>query len=567
MPRIRSLASPDEMRRCIRDLVALSTISAACRNYDMCQIGDSIVAALISMLNADFVSIALPGCGYKPIFKLGHAGLKLPPASLIRMLRRRRTTSGSEREFVVAGGSRGGNLHVMTAPIDFGADASLAAASARETFPTEEERLLLNTGAGQAAIAFQQWLGNADHRRCMAVVERATHFIGIAALNGKVRYINPAGLQQVGLADLDHALQLEVGDFVSPKYRTTMRDDIWPSVLRTGRWKGQLALQHFGSGAEISFLVDAFRIDDPRTGDPMNVAMVNRDLTAQRASEATLRHVNETLERRVEQRTSELADANQRLVAEQRQRLQTDSGFQQLQNELFHAARLTTAGQMAAALAHQLNQPLTAVVNSVNAVKRLLEGRVDLVVAQEVAGEAAEQALRASEIVRSLRQFLTRHEKQRQAEGLASMIEEASALAISSVAPLAVRVRLDFGDNVGRVLVNRVQIQQVLVNLIRNACDAMADQAVREVTLTTRALANGAIEVAVADIGPGMPHEMTLRLFSPFASTKADGMGMGLWISRSIVEAHGGQLTAEPNPSGGMIFRFTLPSGVEPDGD
>jgi signal transduction histidine kinase len=112
-----------------------------------------------------------------------------------------------------------------------------------------------------------------------------------------------------------------------------------------------------------------------------------------------------------------------------------------------------------------------------------------------------------------------------------------------------------------------VQIQQVLVNLIRNACDAMGDQAVREVTLTTRALANGAIEDAVADIGPGIPPEMTHRLFSPFASTKADGMGMGLSISRSIVEAHGGQLAAEPNPSGGMIFHFTLPSGAEPDGD
>jgi PAS domain S-box-containing protein len=567
MPWTDSLANPDALRRCIRDLIALSALPAAWRNYDMRQIGDSIVAALISMLDADFVSIALPGRSHEPIIRLGRGSPALPPASLIRILRRGGTTSGSGQEFVIAGGSGGSDLHVMTAPIGFGVDATLAAASVRETFPTKEERLLLNTGANQAAIAFQQWLGEVENKRFTAVVQRATDFIGIASLTGKVQYVNPAGLQQVGLASLDDAIRLEIGDFVSPQYRKTVRDELWPSVLRTGRWKGGLDLQHFGSGAAISFLVDSFRIDDPRTGEPMNVATVSRDLTEQKASEAMLRYVNETLERRVEQRTSELADANRRLVAEQREHLQTDYRFRQLQNELFHAARLTAAGQMAAALAHQLNQPLTAVVNSANAVKRLLERRVDLVVAREVTGEAAEQALRASEIVRSLRQFLTRDEKQRQVEGLASMIEEAGALALSSVAPLTVRVGFEFDDNASQVSVNRVQIQQVLVNLIRNACEAMADQAVREVTLATRALASEMIEVTVADIGPGIPREMADQLFSPFVSTKRDGMGMGLSISRSIVEAHGGQLTAEPNPMGGTIFRFTLPSGAEPDGE
>jgi two-component system sensor kinase FixL len=109
--------------------------------------------------------------------------------------------------------------------------------------------------------------------------------------------------------------------------------------------------------------------------------------------------------------------------------------------------------------------------------------------------------------------------------------------------------------------VNRVQIQQVLINLIRNACEAMANQTARELTLATRALANSVIEVTVADVGPGIPREIADQLFLPFVSTKRDGMGMGLFISRSIVEAHGGQLTAEPKPTGGAIFRFTLPSG------
>ncbi|MGZ5876876.1 MAG: histidine kinase dimerization/phospho-acceptor domain-containing protein [Bradyrhizobium sp.] len=197
----------------------------------------------------------------------------------------------------------------------------------------------------------------------------------------------------------------------------------------------------------------------------MNVATVSRDLSEKKNSKAALRHLNESLERRVENRTSELADANQLLVAEKLERAHADLRFQKLQNELFHAARLTAAGQMAAALAHELNQPLTAVVNSVNATKRLLtrEDRASLRIAQEAPEEAAEQALRASEIVRSLRQFLTRDEKERRIEVLPSMIEEASALALSSIAPPEVRLRFEFDDGARGVLVNRVQIQQVIV--------------------------------------------------------------------------------------------------------
>jgi C4-dicarboxylate-specific signal transduction histidine kinase len=340
-------------------------------------------------------------------------------------------------------------------------------------------------------------------------------------------------------------------------------------VLRTGRWKGELDLRHFRSGAPISFLVDCFRIDDPRSGDPMNVATISRDLSEQKASEAALRHLNEGLERHVEERTFELADANNQLVAEKIERAQSDLRFQKLQNELFHAARLTAAGQMAAALAHELNQPLTAVVNSVNAARRLLarQDHASLRIAQEVTEEAAEQALRASEIVRSLRQFLTRDEKEKRIEVLPSMIEEAGALALSSIAPLATRLRFDFDSSARGVLVNRVQIQQVIVNLVRNAFEAMADQYPREVTLGTRALGDGMIEVAVADIGPGIPGAISGRLFEPFVSTKHQGMGLGLSISRSIIEAHDGRLTVEPNPGGGTVFRFTLPSDGAMDGD
>ena len=572
MPWTDPLLNPTDLRHCIRDLVALSTLPAAWQNYDMRQIGSSIVATLIAMLDADFVLIAIPDYGAKLFTELARSSPKLNPANLKRvrsMLQREKAAPDGREEFVIADASGGRDLHVVTAPIGFGGDATLAAGSVRDTFPTRTERLLLNAGANQATIAFQQWLGDAEKRRFAALVQRTTDFVGIASLGGQVQYVNPAGLQLLGLDALEAALRLHLLDFVSPQYRRTLQDELWPLVLRTGRWKGELDLRHFGSGVPISFLVDCFRIDDPRTGEPMNVATVSRDLSEQKASEAALRHLNESLERRVEERTFELAEANKRLVAETLERAQADLRFQKLQNELFHAARLTAAGQMAAALAHELNQPLTAVVNSVNATKRLLtrEDRVNLVIAQQASEEAAEQALRASEIVRSLRQFLARNESERRIEVLPSMIEEASALALSSIAPLTVRLRFEFDDSARGVLVNRVQIQQVIVNLIRNAFEAMADQKFREVTLATRTVGDGTVEVAVADIGPGIPSDIASRLFEPFVSTKRDGMGLGLSISRSIIEAHDGRLIAEPNPAGGTIFRFTLPAGGAVDGD
>jgi PAS domain S-box-containing protein len=570
MPWTEPLANSSELRRCIRDLVALSTLPAGWQNCDMRQIGSSIVAALISMLDADFVFIALPGHGNQPITELARSNLTPESLNHVRkMLQRANATLDSGQEFICTDASGDRDLHVVTAPIGFGSDAILAAGSVRDTFPTKTEKLLLNTGANQAAIAFQQWLGDAEKRRFTALVQRTTDFVGITSLRGQFQYVNPAGLESVGLTTLDDALRLHMLDFILPRDRKTIQDELWPLVLSTGRWQGELDLRHFGSGGPITFLIDWFRIDDPRTGEPMNVATVGHDLSAQKKSEAALRHLNESLELRVAERTFELADINKRHLAEKLEREQADLRFQKLQNELFHAARFTAAGQMAAALAHEISQPLTAVINSVNAAKRLLArgGHVNFLTAQEATDEAAEQALRASEIVRSLRQLVSRGEMERRIEALPSMIEEASALVLSSIAPLAVRLRFEFDDSARNVLVNRVQIQQVIVNLIRNAFEAMADREPREVTLATSALDDETIEIAVADIGPGIPGEIAGRLFEPFVSSKHDGMGLGLSISRSIIEAHDGQLTAEPNPAGGIIFRFTLPSSGAANGD
>jgi signal transduction histidine kinase len=156
-----------------------------------------------------------------------------------------------------------------------------------------------------------------------------------------------------------------------PEERRRAREELWPAVMRDGRRPGEIKLRHFGTDAAIPFLVDWFRIDDPRTGRPMNIATVSRDLSAQKYSEAQLLNLAKMLEQRVAERTLELAEANQKLVAEIAERERSDACLQLLQLEFFRAARLNTAGQMAAVLAHELNRPLMAIANSINAARRL----------------------------------------------------------------------------------------------------------------------------------------------------------------------------------------------------
>ena len=179
-----------------------------------------------------------------------------------------------------------------------------------------------------------------------------------------------------------------------------------------------------------------------------------------------------------------------------------------------------------------------------------------------VLDEASEQALRGGQIIQRLGDFVTRGETEKQIETLPTLIEEASALALAGSGALGIRVSFRFDARASTIIADRIQIQQVLINLIRNAAEAMGGMQRRELVLTTKFVDSEKVEVAVADRGPGLPKEMTGELFRPFVSTKRDGMGLGLLICRSIVEAHGGRLWSEPNPGGGTIFHFSLMSGL-----
>ena len=176
--------------------------------------------------------------------------------------------------------------------------------------------------------------------------------------------------------------------------------------------------------------------------------------------------------------------------------------------------------------------------------------------------EAAKQTLRAGSIISHLREFVTRGATERQVHDIKSLIEEAGALALIGSRERGIRTEFDFRAEHEQVLVDRIQIQQVLTNLMRNAIEAMKDAERRDLTVRTLT-GRGQVVVEVADTGPGISEEVASRLFQPFVTTKSGGMGVGLSISRRIIRSHGGDLTVRRNESGGATFSFTLPTFEE----
>lgn len=249
------------------------------------------------------------------------------------------------------------------------------------------------------------------------------------------------------------------------------------------------------------------------------------------------------------------------------ERQETQQRMQELQAELIFMSRFTALGEMASTLAHELNQPLTAATSYLNGARRLLDGGrpEDIATARGAIDSAAEQALRAGQIIKRLREFVARGESEQRVEDLRRLIEEASALALVGAKEVGVHVTFDFDPAAIWVLTDKIQIQQVILNLMRNAIEAMQDGIMRELHISTRIIDEKSVQIEIADTGPGIAPEIAAKLFQPFMTTKRQGMGVGLSISRTIVEAHGGRLWALPNPRGGTIFRFTLKRAVSED--
>jgi len=258
----------------------------------------------------------------------------------------------------------------------------------------------------------------------------------------------------------------------------------------------------------------------------------------------------------------------QRRLAEAALR-ESEEQLRLLQHEFAHLVRVNDLGEMAAAIAHEVIQPLTAIANYLQAGTMLVAKEstaASLRAAREAMALAAEQALRAGAIVRGLREFITKGDAARHPERAETLVEAAMGLALLDMRRTGIRVQHEPAVE-GIVQVSRIQIQQVLVNLIRNAVDALATNplgAERLLTIAVRDIASeGVVEFCITDTGPGIPPDMRGRLFEPFITSKRNGMGMGLSVCRRIVEAHDGTIGVESGDGAGTTFRLCLPRRTE----
>jgi PAS domain S-box-containing protein len=362
-----------------------------------------------------------------------------------------------------------------------------------------------------------------EQRKLAALVENSPDFIGLASLDGEVYIVNPAGRALVGLNDAAQATETRVLDYMAEEDRATFQQQIWPHVLREGAWEGETRFRHFKSGAIIPAREHIFLIKEPRTERPVAMAMIVRDITERKRAEEALRTAQE---------------------------------------QLAHIARVTTMGELAASIAHEVSQPLTAVVTNGDAGLRWLsQSPPNVEEAQKAMTEMVRQGHRASEVIARIRTLLRKSKSNISTVNINELIGEVLALTRQKAEEHGVIVRVDVARDTPLISGDSVQLQQVLTNLILNALEATnaKKNGAREVLVTSQCQGTNEVVIAVHDAGTGIDPQHMDQLFRPFFTTKETGLGMGLAISRSIVEAHGGRLWATPKPERGTTFQFSLP--------
>ncbi len=262
--------------------------------------------------------------------------------------------------------------------------------------------------------------------------------------------------------------------------------------------------------------------------------------------------------------TESLRETNEALHAESRERKQTEEALHEAQAGLARANRVSSMGELTASLAHEVNQPIAATITNANTCLRWLSrDQPDLDEARAAASRIVEDGRRASEIVNRVRQLYKKDTLQRELVDLNEIIREMMLLVRGEATRFAILVRTEFAADLPRVMGDRVQLQQVLMNLMINSIDAMRDvDGTRELTIKSQRGENGQVLIFVSDTGVGLPPQHADQIFNAFFTTKPDGTGMGLRISQSIIDSHGGRLWASNNSPRGAIFQFALPAAT-----
>jgi PAS domain S-box-containing protein len=363
-----------------------------------------------------------------------------------------------------------------------------------------------------------------ESRKLASLVENSTDFIGLASLEGEAFFVNRSGQAMVGL-DNDAQAQVNILEYFAVEDRERFQQNIMPTIMREGFWEGETRFRHFKTDATIPMLQHIFFIKEPGTNQRLALATISRNIS---------------------------------------ERTHAEDALQKAQAELAHVTRVSTLGEMAASIAHEVNQPLAAIVTNGNASLHLL--RRDSSGLDDVS-EAVEcminDAMRASEVIKRIRAALKNAAPETTPFNLNETVLETLALAAGELSRSQVRVRTKLTASSQPVVGDRIQLQQVLLNLILNGKDSMIrpGSQQRELLVSTENTTPVEVTVAVRDSGSGLALKDQERLFDTFFTTKENGLGLGLSISRTIVEAHGGRLWATANEGAGATFQFTLPTG------
>jgi len=396
--------------------------------------------------------------------------------------------------------------------------------------PVLDEHGELIEFVGTAVDVTERKRAELERRRLASLVEQAADLMAIADLSGGTPiYLNKAGMKMVGFDSWEEARARRGIHYMFPEDRQFVNEVLWPTVLEKGSWSGEMRFRHFKTGDPIPVCYSAFRIDDPETGQPVNVGNVCRDITERKRAEAETREV--------------------------------DRRYREMQMELAHANRVATMGQLTASIAHEVNQPIAATVtNAAAALRWLHAGSSHLEKVQQSLTSIVEDGTRAGEVIHRIRALMKKAPPQKDRLEVNGAILEIIELTHGEAVKNGISVITELADHLPVVEADRVQLQQVLLNLIVNALEAMgaANEGPRELLISTTKETSGVL-VAVQDSGPGLEVAMLERVFESFYTTKPTGLGLGLSICRSIIEAHGGRLWASTNQRRGAMFQFTLP--------
>jgi len=671
MPQVEALFDPTELRRCIRDLLALSTLPAILKTFDPYRIADSVAAALASMLDSDFVYILLPGKREDPVIEIARSGRGIAADSLAAIraaLRDVSLTPLSEQVLAVPNPIGAGILRIVSAPIGFGDDAIIVVGSRRSDFPTAAQRLLLGIAANEATIALQRWRAEADARvrqteqELRLVIDTIPAIVWRKLPDGSADFINERFREYLGLSaeeglgwgwvngihpderkrfeeewraacaagerfDKEARLRRADGEYRRVLLRAVPRRDEDGNIVK---WYGTTTDIEDHKRAETAlrlseaYLAEAQRLSltgsfawNVSRGEVFWSDEMYRILGFDRATKSSLEllfqrihpgdrdFVKATLDR-ASMYGSDLDIEHRLLMPEGSLKYvhfvgHTVSGetastghagldcvglgsvglefvgavmdittakraaeeLHEAQAALAHVTRVTTLGELTASIAHEVNQPLGALVTNAEACLRWLDrGTPNLDEARRNVEMIIKDGHRASEVIRRIRALSKKTDPQMAPLDINDVVNEVIALVQREVFSHRVSLQMELAPALPSVLADRVQLQQVLINLVINGIEAMQPVTDRPRQLVIRSRQDEAdqVLVTVTDCGVGISAEIADQLFNPFFTTKSGGMGMGLSICRSIIEAHGGRLSVSGNVGPGATFQFALPA-------